>query len=179
MWQIANSEPAPKFEVVSRPNEWAKTVKRQSDSGELSEGKLKQLNFWTQLNEYAEERTKQIKLQNGRPQHWLNLAVGNSESHMAFWMDSRKGILGLQLYIPDNKELYKRICEDKDMIEDKIGKIEFHDTKGKAAFVAQYYNNFNIDNQADYEKYFAWLIERAVAFDKLFRPLLKTYLSEL
>jgi len=46
--QIDDSKPAPKFEVIVQPNEWAKTVKSVA-SGEISETKLQQLNFWTEF----------------------------------------------------------------------------------------------------------------------------------
>ncbi len=175
LWQIAGSEPAPKFDVLCRPNNWAKTVKYQSEQGEPSEGKLKKLNFWTKLNEYARNRTREVKLQKGLPQHWLNVAVGSSDAHMSLWMDTRKQMLGIQLYVPDNKELYNHICENKEKIEKELGKLEYHDTSGKAAYVAQYLNDFDIDDQGNYEKYFDWLVDRTLAFNKIFRPFLKSY----
>lgn len=175
LWKIGDSDPAPKFDVLCRPNEWAKTVKRQSSQEELSEGKLRKLDFWTKLNAYARSYTNEIKLQNGLPQHWLNVAVGSSDAHISLWMDTRKHMLGIQLYVPHNKDIYKRISEDKDKIEKELGKLEYYDTSGKAAYVAQYYNNFDIDNQVDYDKYFAWLVERTVAFNRVFRPLLRSY----
>ena len=54
LWKIGSSDPAPKFVIISRPNDWAKSVKASgNDSSELSETKLFQLEFWKQLKEYA------------------------------------------------------------------------------------------------------------------------------
>ena len=33
LWQIDNSEPAPKFQIISKPNDWAKTIKESLNAG--------------------------------------------------------------------------------------------------------------------------------------------------
>ena len=35
LWQIEDSLPAPKFEIICKPNDWAKTIKSTSESTEL------------------------------------------------------------------------------------------------------------------------------------------------
>ncbi|MDD2785928.1 MAG: DUF4268 domain-containing protein [Patescibacteria group bacterium] len=178
LWRIGDSTPAPKFDVLCRPNGWAKTLKRQSNQEDLSEGKQKKLVFWQSLNEYSQAHTKEVRLQNGLPQHWSNVAVGSSDAHISLWMDTRKHMLGIQLYVPHNKNLYKQLCDDREKIEKELGKLEYYDTSGKAAYVAQYFNDFDIDSQGGYEEYFAWLLERTIAFNKVFRPLLRAYKDE-
>ena len=46
LWQIGDSPFAPKFQIKSQPNDWAKAVKSGTTKSELSETKLLQLNFW-------------------------------------------------------------------------------------------------------------------------------------
>jgi len=41
LWQIDNSAPAPKFQVISSPNEWAKVLKQGSNKDELTDTKLR------------------------------------------------------------------------------------------------------------------------------------------
>jgi len=47
LWQIEGSKPAPKFDVLVSPNEWAKAIKASPAGGELSNTKLQQLAFMT------------------------------------------------------------------------------------------------------------------------------------
>ena len=54
LWQIENSPPAPKFTVISRPNEWKRSVRSSTQDGELTDTRTKQLEFWQQLKEFAE-----------------------------------------------------------------------------------------------------------------------------
>lgn len=55
-WRMDNSDPAPKFQVICKPNEWAKAVKRSSGTEDLGETDLKKLDFWTKLKSYAMEK---------------------------------------------------------------------------------------------------------------------------
>ena len=53
LWRIGESAPAPKFNVVSKPNDWSASVatgSRSLDSGELSEVRTMQLEYWEALN---------------------------------------------------------------------------------------------------------------------------------
>ena len=70
LWQIGNSDPAPKFSIISRPNEWKKSVRTSAYDGNLSDTKTKQLEFWQQLKEFATEMHPELRLRTPRPQHF-------------------------------------------------------------------------------------------------------------
>ena len=53
VWKIGDSPYAPKFQVVSQPNNWAKTIKSASNKGELTDTKSLQLEFSTKFNCYS------------------------------------------------------------------------------------------------------------------------------
>src|SRR5258708_4475707 len=46
IWRIGDSPYAPKFQVISQPNDWAKAVK-ESASLELNENRIQNLSFWS------------------------------------------------------------------------------------------------------------------------------------
>ena len=50
--RIGNSPLAPKFNVVSKPNDWSKTVTEGVTRVELSETQQLQLDFWTAFRTY-------------------------------------------------------------------------------------------------------------------------------
>lgn len=57
LWRIGSSPLAPKFNVVSKPNDWTQTVldaARGIEAGEVTPTKQLQLQFWTQLRERAQ-----------------------------------------------------------------------------------------------------------------------------
>ena len=78
IWQIDESRPAVRFNVISRPAE----IKRENAAGKsketLSETQKLQLEFW---NEFQEKLLKSKVLrstQTPRPQYWFDVALGSS-----------------------------------------------------------------------------------------------------
>ncbi len=53
LYKIGNSEPAVKFEVIERPNNWAKEIKKTDNN---SPGQQKRLEYWTAFNDYVSHK---------------------------------------------------------------------------------------------------------------------------
>ena len=56
LFQIDESPAAPHFSVISKPNDWSKTVSKEAKRIELTPTKQLQLSFWTKLREYGAQR---------------------------------------------------------------------------------------------------------------------------
>lgn len=66
LWQIGNVALAPNFNIVSRPNTWAKNVcESNQQHGELTEVKKQQLAYWTAFKEFMDARKSAVRCQNG------------------------------------------------------------------------------------------------------------------
>lgn len=160
LWQIENSPYAPKFEIVSKPNNWTKAVRSSTDVSELTDTKVKQLEFWTQLKEYAKKRQTKLHLQKSRPQHWTVISIGNSDAHIALTANSREGSFGAELYIPDNKGLYQKLCNHKDEIEADLGeKPEWMELPAKKASRVRVLMSGSFDDANKWENSFEWLAQ--------------------
>lgn len=170
LWRIGGSLPAPKFDVVCRPNDWAKAAKRQAAQGEPSEGKLRQQEFWEQLRAYATEHQSDLRFRTPQPQHWYDISIGSAEAHISLTMNTTKKLLGCSLYIPDNKELFSCLRKEREAVEKELGaKLEWEDRVGKkACYIIQHLINFDIATEEKYSEYFGWLHERASSFKKSF-----------
>jgi len=179
LWQVSGSIPAPKFDVISRPNEWAKTIKKQGSQGQPSEGKLRQFEFWTQLQAYIKSQKNNTRPQTPRAQHWTNISIGSSQAHIALTMRMREGRLGCELYISNNKSLFNHLKERKEVIEAELGtKLEWIEA-AKAARILQTTKGFDIADETNYQKHFDWLLERASAFKKTFADRIKDFQQTL
>lgn len=169
LWQIEGSNPAPKFEVIISPNKWAKTIKTSSISGDLTDTKLKQLDFWTKLKNYIRRKNTEIRLQTPRPQHWYDFSMGNSESHVALTINSRENLLGCEIYISKNKELFNFLKERKEEVEKEIGEeVEWIDAP-VASRVKIKKEVSDLFDHGQAENYYAWLYEKIILFQKVFR----------
>lgn len=124
LWRVGDSDPAPKFMVLVRPNNWTKSVRSGSAAGEtrtLSETRLTQLDFWTQLREYAMAANPPVKLRTPRAQHWYDVAIGRSDCHVVLTVMFSEKKVGAELYISDSKQLFHDLFLHKARIETEIG----------------------------------------------------------
>ena len=103
VWQIAESSYAPKFQVIAKPNDWAKAIKRAATEGELSETKILQFEFWSKFREFVQEKGGNIKLKKAHLKHWYNISLGFSTAHIALSVNSKLKQIACEVYIPDSK----------------------------------------------------------------------------
>lgn len=174
LWQIENSPYAPKFEVVSKPNDWTKAVRSSTDTKELTDTKIKQLDFWTQFKEYAKKKQTKLHLRKIYPQHWTDISIGSSDAHVSLVASLRDDILGADLYIPDNKELYQKLFSHKNEIEaDLQEKPDWQELQGKKASRVRVSIHRDFDNTSQWENHFDWLLSEAEKFHKVFPKYIK------
>ena len=173
LWQIDGSPYAPKFQIISKPNEWAKIMKAPISS--LTERKLKLLDFWTALNEYLNNKNSEINPQKPSSDHWNNISVGTSKAHISLTALAKEKKIGCEFYIPDNKELYFYLVEHKEEIEQIFGQeLYWQELKGKkASRISISRDNFNLYEDNDWEKDFAWFENNAIRLKKAICPFLK------
>jgi hypothetical protein len=175
LWQIENSNPAPKFEIIVSPNEWAKVIKTNQATGDLTNTKLQQLDFWGKFKSYAQEIDSNLRLQTPRPQHWYDVSIGNSECHVALTINTREKLLGCEIYINQSKELFNFFRELKNDVEKEIGEEAIWVDAAKASRIKIHKSVTSVFDPASLEQHFAWLYEKTVLFRKTFGKYLAEY----
>lgn len=176
LWQIGDSPYAPKFEMISKPNDWTKAVRSSTDSSELTETKVKQLEFWSSFKEYARQQQTKLRLQKSYPQHWTNISIGSSDAHVALTINSRDGMFGAEVYIPNNKDLYASLFERKAEIETEMGEeMEWMELPTKKASRIRVQTDGVFEDEKDWEKYFDWLLEKAEKMQSVFPKYIRTF----
>lgn len=166
LWQINDSAIAPKFNVVERPNDWAKQMKNVDS---LSETKQLQLNFWQQLAETIKSNDsyhKEFSPRKAQPQHWYNLSIGSSSYHIGLTVNTQKNRLGAEIYIPDDKEKFSMFKEHSKDIEDMVGgKVEWREATKATRILTLH--SYDISNEALWEQAIEWLISKAIIFKRI------------
>ncbi|MFM2330662.1 MAG: hypothetical protein RLZZ26_169 [Candidatus Parcubacteria bacterium] len=175
LWQIDGSNPAPKFDILVSPNEWAKAIKAGSTGSDLSNTKLQQLDFWTKLKAFVRTKDALIRLQTPRPQHWYDVSMGSSEAHVALTINSRENLLGCEIYISRNKELFLFLQERRDEIEKEIGEQAEWVDAAVASRIKIKREVSNLFSRNEAEKHFAWLYEKTLLFQKVFSKYFKEF----
>lgn len=169
LWQIEDSLPAPKFEIICKPNDWAKTIKSVSESTELTDTKIKQLEFWDAFKNFAKQNNTSLRFQKSYPQHWTNISIGSSECLVSLTINSRDKQFGCEIYISNNKELYRHFFEKRFEIESELNeKLEWMELPDKKASRIKISSFGDFDNETEWTKHFEWMQEKAEKFKKVF-----------
>ena len=169
LWQIGSSSVAPKFQIISKPNDWAKAVKKSAAQANLTDTKVMQLEFWSQFKEYVQSCTSKIKLRKPFPQHWYDISFGSSEAHISLTANSQKNSIGCEIYIPNSKGLFDYLLSNKSTIEKELKqKLEWMELESKKASRIKLKKEADISNTEDWEKYFKWLMDITEQFQKVF-----------
>lgn len=178
-WQIDEGRPAPKFQIISRPNKWAKVVKSSAGRGKITETKLYQMDFWNKLKEYGESKNSGFSFRTSSPQHWYDVSMGSSQCHMTIVILTKSKELRCGLYIPKNKDLFKWLLSKKGEIEAKLGhELEWVDSPEKLSSEARIVKNFDVINDPDFKNYgqvFEWLINELTLLKETFAPFVREY----
>lgn len=173
LWRIGDSDPAPKFEIIVRPNEWAKAVKKGSDGGEISQTKMQQLEFWTRFKDFAGAVQPNLRLRTPAPQHWYDLSIGTSAAHISLTMHTVDNRLGAEIYIPDDKPLFRGLQTRAQEIEEKLGsEVEWIEA-AKATRIKISTEVEDVLSEAAQEEYFRWLLDRALLLRRVFPSLMQ------
>lgn len=175
LWQIGDSPVAPKFNIVSKPNDWSRSVgqaARQIETGTLTDIKAAQLEFWTQLAEKLKENSH-IRPQKPMPQHWAVFRIGRSGFHMSGLHNTRDKCIGVELYInhQNAKDFYNQLYAQKNVIEAEIGhELIWKELPNKSASrIILYLRNVDPMDRSRWDEYQDWLIKYIEAFDRAFR----------
>ena len=121
LWQINDSVPAPKFSIIEKPNDWAKTMKVVEG---LSDHQKLQLEFWQSFVAYASQKEyykKNFTFRKAQPQHWYTLSVGRSSYYIDFTANSQKKLIGAEIYFHDDKPMYEQFKKHSKEIEAELG----------------------------------------------------------
>lgn len=173
-WRIDNSAPAPRFNIVAKPNDWAKTVRQSSSGNKVTDTKLKQQAFWEKLKEYSDENAKNFRgWQKASPQHWIDASIGKTGVHLTATIDTRQSLVGIALYISNNKEFFYMLENKKSEIERLIGfPLNWQGLpEKKAAYVGINRSGDILDDDQEQELVM-WLHENAELFSKVFKKFL-------
>jgi len=161
VWKIGDSKPAPKFQIICSPNNWAKAVKQSSEEATLTDTNLSQLEFWTDFSSYLEKNQSKLRPRKPRPQHWYDLSIGNSQLHISCIISFQNDFIRCDIYIPDNKDLFKRLFSKKEDIEKELGFQPVWEELPDAKASRIKYQNDDVDlsDKSNYEIYYKWFKE--------------------
>ena len=178
-WQIGDSVPAPKFNIVAKPNQWSReTSKAAKAIGEqdLTPTKAAQLRFWQGCKE-AFAGHPQLRAQAPRAQYWTNLAIGSSDAHIVMTVNSQASRLGVGIWLKSEsvKEDFRTLLGEQEAIEEEMGvALEWRELPDKTVSrILLHKSDCPLEDEERWSEYFEWLRETAGKFNDAFRARIR------
>ncbi len=182
LWRIGDSAVAPKFNVLSKPNDWSKTVARQAregDGGSLTESKQLQLDFWTGFREFVLERDSIVTPTKAFPQHWMNMSIGRSGIHLSaiasLWNSASQSYdkheLRVELVLSDtnSKVFFSQLEAQKVEIEAELkGELTWYNPEEKRMCRIYLRREADLNDRSRWGEYHGWLLEKLEALRRAF-----------
>lgn len=173
LYRIGNSNPAVKFEVIERPNDWTKGQKT-SEGASPAQQKRQQLRqvYWAAFQDHAYQNTQFKKTFNRtKPSkdHWMNFAIGSSACHLSLLQIRKDGQLGVELNIADDKDLFHLFESNKVAIEAECGfALDWRELPDKKASRIVILQDVDFDIEDKWPEQFEWAMEKLLKMRKAF-----------
>ena len=175
LWRSGDSPAAPKFNIVSKPNDWSrsygKSATRADPTGRLSNYQR----FWTGFVEHVAERSSTVRPQSPRMQHWMNFAIGRSGFQLTAMLSAQRGEIGVGLETTmDSKDAFDALYAKKEAIEEALGFAPvWQRLDGKKMTRIVFVKEESISDEANWPKAFEWIDKTLVTFDSALRDRIK------
>lgn len=180
LYKIGDSPLAPKFNIVSKPNDWSKMVKRFAELSNVTDSNLLQLEYWKSMKNYFELNKSFLRFQKPQPQSWASFSIGKSYFHMNSIVLVRENEIRTELIISgvdkrtakSNFEKLKNKWEEKSKqeIDDSIFWDEIPNSKVCKIFIKK---SANVLEKTDWNNQYFWFKENLEKFYKFFSPKIK------
>lgn len=173
-YKIGDSDPAPMFQVVEQPNDFIKNNKSTNRDESMNKSQAQRVEFWNQFNNVIIERGKPFNIRKATTDHWYNVAIGTSDAHIDITLVNKDSLIGVELYIPDNKKLFDKLFEKKEDIESNLGfKLDWRRLdKSKASRIVYCIKGLNFDDHSNYNE----LMNKTIDLVILMRNVFKKYI---
>lgn len=181
LWQIGASPMAPKFNIVSKPNDWSRAVRAQAAAeGELSATQQLHFEFWTQFREYLAARGSSLNATTPSARHWTTVPIGRANFSLSAWNGMRDGRSGVELNLsgsdakPHFHLLQERHRAEVDQALARFGHVEWRLMPDKIASQVQILRKGAPSDRATWQALDQWFADALEEMRTLFAPIVKS-----
>lgn len=176
VWKIGDSKPAPKFNIVSKPNNWSKERKVSVQKG-LSDTSKFHLRYWEHFSKYMEESNTKLKAPTPSKARGRSFGIGKTNFQLTVSIRIHQNPhirCAFRAWYASAKPMLRYLEENKPDIEKKFGQpLELSE---KGVFITlSVSRDTEPKNEDEWEEQFKWFEENLVKFDSIFRPIVKDF----
>ena len=169
-YKIGNSLPAPKFEIVEKPNDFIKTGRVK----DMNKSESKRLEFWTEFNEVLANKGKPFNIRQATTNHYYDVSIGTSKAHVCIRLINKEEFVGVELYIREEKKLFDTLYSRKEEIEKELQlALDWKRLDNrKASRIIMKIKGLNFDDNSNYSTLMNEIIDKVIAMRTAFKKYL-------
>ena len=175
LWKIGDSEMAPKFQILSSPNNWTKTIKRSgtSDGRDIN---MLQYEYWTKLNEEIDKNYPMFNSRKPQGKPWHDLYIGRPLAFIKLIFNTQISAIKVNLTIPDSKEFFDYLYDSKDEIESELGyELNWKRLDNKKVSHIEIMKKSDIGDCSNWDENIKWHLTKASDFYNVFADKVKNF----
>lgn len=173
LFKIGDSDIAPSFRVIEKPNDWAKEIKKTAAVNPTQQLRLE---YWQTFNEYAFRDTdfsRMFKRRKPTMDHWMDFSIGSSACHIEVTQIQRRNTIGVELYISDDKELFRNLFAHRDEIEKSMGiTLDWRELPERKASRILAEKAVSLDDRNQWNEQFEYIMDVCVKMKRAFKKFI-------
>jgi hypothetical protein len=173
LWTIGDSPPAPKFNIVSKPNDWAKTVR---ETAEVSRSKMtpwqeSQVTFWKKFGDHIQEVNAPFKPPKPYSSLWMGYGIGRSYTNMVVGFSQKDIMVYVQIDTQERPGWFEELMQQKESIDGEFGETIRWDgresLRHKRAIVSR---PVDMTDEQNWDSAIEWMLDRMKRMKDVFKP---------
>ena len=163
---------APNLKIVSKPNEWSRTVRAGRN---MTTGDFLKLEFWTAFNEYTKSEGIRINQTKPTAKHWHNISIGSANIHLVLKLRTVQKDLSCEMYIATEnaKEVFNNLNTHVEEINSKFGcKLDWMPLPKRKASRIVKRGTIDPTDKENWSHCFKWYSDSVTQFREIMVPLL-------
>lgn len=177
--RIGNSDPAPFFNVVAKPNSWTKATRMLAAGpveGEQARHRVR-MAYWASFADYLQQHDPSFAIRRQNRDHWYEFPIGRSGIVITATISTLKKRVGVELYLhrDPHKTGIRALRADAGAIEQAFGSaLDWQElpTK-KASRVALFLDGVDPGDQHAYSHLHGWMLDKMQRFRSVFGSRVK------
>ena len=177
LWRIGESKPAPKFNIVSRPDSWSREVKTATNTDPNDPTKALNVQYWSGVREALDRDTSGVKSMSPKPVPYAFYSIGRTNFRLRASFSSQKNELQVALLIwgENAKAFGEMLFDQRDEIHNELGDNLAWTLPPtlKSTVISRTKPGVDPSNTTDWTNQSSWFVGNLNAFDNAFRRRVK------
>ncbi|MDE2662360.1 MAG: DUF4268 domain-containing protein [Gemmatimonadota bacterium] len=182
LWKIGESPLAPKFNVVSKPNEWIKPPPPPPDP---TPHQQLQQQFWEAFRNHVADEGAEFKTTKAHPQNWMSIAIGRVGFQLSAiassWNSEDEswdtGELRAE-FVANGRDAagyHDRVHALREEIETQLGEsLVWHNPEDTKSWKVYLQKTADISDRSAWPEQHEWLRTHLNGLHRVFRPIVRS-----